>query len=281
MKCANEPIGLLLADYYSGELTLQDQLRVESHVAQCDDCKRSLAVMTALGGQSPEPYTSDHLSPELISQYYQKQTEWPKDQAEHIRQHLDACDNCRREYEFLTGLESALEAAVSVPAKVVAKPSGWELVWKWFASPVPAWALALLLAYPAANWLMKGIQPDTQDMHTSVVGPVHKLAEARRGVDGTVKIERMSGEQILRFSVPMYTIPSDMKYRFEFVHSESDTHMETQVIANYQVTGEIMLLVDGLVLRDGSYVLTIVESDKVTQNIESERTYSFKLITQR
>ena len=283
MNCTDETVGLSLADYYTGELALDDRLRVEAHVAKCEDCRKSLALMMALGGQSPEAYGSDHLSPELLSQYFQKQSDWPKVEAEKIRQHLKSCDNCRREYDFLTGLESELEAALEATEATstdgISKTSIWQSTWHLVSHPALAWAVVLLLAYPTVDWLSNRTGPDTQEILTQVVGPVHKLAEARRGLEGTVEIVRDAGEQLLQLAIPMYAIPPQMDYRFLFRLSETEVSVELRVIANFQVTGQIILLVDALALADGVYELTVVETDKASSEIKSERTFSFKLST--
>jgi hypothetical protein len=277
VNCTDENLGALLADYYSGQLPPEAWLAVELHVAKCDACRKSLVVMMALGGGTAHAsYRSGHVSPEQLVSHFRA------DQGEHsrehdtIRRHLDACELCRREYQFLIDLDAELEAAaLADPARASRR-----FAWRAFAArPVVAWAMVALFAYPALSWLVERVRPAAEQSYAQILGPVHRLYESRRGTDKRVEIARAADQLYLRLAVPMYALPDEMDYRFEFMRTKDKPPAQPQVIANFDTQGQIDLLVDASVLADGEYILSVLETERGTGAERAAKSYAFTLTT--
>jgi hypothetical protein len=280
VNCTDEAVGGLLADYYAGQLPVEQWLAVEAHVEECDACRKSLALMMTLGGGlAPDPYRSGHVTPERLARYYHSEGSIPDRDADAIARHLDTCERCGGEYRFLTGLAAELSTAGAIDPMRSSPGPSWQAVRQFFARPIVAWAVVVLLAYPALSWMVARVRPTGRRSYTEAVGPAYRLRESRRGAENLLNITRTADQPLLQLVVPMYALPDEMDYRFEF-SSASGEPVRPQAIASFATAGEIDLLVDASMFDDGIYTLTVVETQKGAPAPHASKTYSFKLVTQ-
>lgn len=153
-----------LTAYSVGMLPEESTLRLEQHLAECDDCRARLAPLKSLSPAEP-----GHLPASLIAT-------WPRAarllaglERDLVGSHLRGCELCRATLAF-AGHEPVLPPlAEPVPARAVLKPAR-NRAW--------GWALALSgVAAAAAAWLLV-VRPMllTRDAHREI-GTIGGLAE--------------------------------------------------------------------------------------------------------
>jgi predicted anti-sigma-YlaC factor YlaD len=279
VNCLDESVGILLPDYYTGELPITQWLTVQSHIAGCEACRASLAFMMMLGGDRSTPvYEAGHVTPELLTRYIQGGFEPAEPAPGDLKRHLESCEECRREYRFLIDLESELIAAAETePGQSWRR--AWSSFWRPVARPALAWVLVLILAYPAVQWALQRLRTSSEVTFGEVLGPAHRLRESMRGREELVEVVRHPHTEFLRLALPMYTLPDTMTYEFEFQHVPTKEPVEVQMIAGYDVEGEIDLLVDAATLADGAYLITVTERERDSQAERASKSFSFELVT--
>ena len=121
MKCSNEDIQMLLADYLSGDLSPEDMSLVEKHLASCEDCqdfKKHLEWTSRCIKQYAAQEAERHISAETLLAYADNPKGLDREVAELVETHLLVCEQCRAWYEDL----------VKFNAEVMAEPprsEGW------------------------------------------------------------------------------------------------------------------------------------------------------------
>ena len=127
MKCNRPDINLLLSDYFTGHLDVDDCREVEAHLKECRPCRISLRTM-ALIADKPEPLADDasarHFSPTLLSRYHGDVQSLDPRLVERIEGHLQECDECSADLEFLKNSEIDLRTLVNSARQSQRKP-GW------------------------------------------------------------------------------------------------------------------------------------------------------------
>ena len=279
MTCTDSTIEQVLADYYTGELPLAERSRVEAHVAVCEACRSSLLLLESLSGRrSKSRYARGHAAPEVLMSFFQKPDSWPPDRAAEIRAHLDTCDACRADWQFMSDLSTELEAAVDRQRESARRPA-LGLRWNWLFSPALAWLLVAAAAYPTLSWLKSRIAPEVADPAALVAGPWQPLVETRRGSDRAVEVTRTDMSALVRLTVPLGALPDEMDYRFTVLNESTSEVLPVEVISNLSERGRILLLLNTRGLPDGQYFLQVSETSRANGSLQSERGYRFTLVT--
>lgn len=97
--------GELLVSYTLGLLDEENVTRLESHLAGCDECRRTLAALNSEA--SPAPADSIHLPPSVVANWEESIAQFRGVERAMVREHLAECAECRNVLEVL-GLEAAL-----------------------------------------------------------------------------------------------------------------------------------------------------------------------------
>lgn len=279
MTCTDNSIEPLVADYYTGELTPADRSRVETHVATCEACRRSLLLLESLSGRRGKSrYARGHVSPEVVLAYFRNDNSLSPDRKSEIRAHLDVCLECRADWQFLSELTAELEAAAE-PKSAPARRPLFRAQWKWLTSPALAWLLVAAAAYPTLSWLKSRVSPELADPATLVAGPWQPLTEATRGSGKMADVFRADPSALVRLTVPQGALPAEMDYRFTLLDLSTNEVREAEIISNLSERGRILLLLNTRGIPDGSYFLQITETSRASGSLQSERGYRFRLVT--
>jgi len=282
VTCNEDTIGRLLADYYTAELSLPEQQRVEAHVAHCEDCRKALHLMDVLSRPGEqEQYRSGHLAPERIADYVQHRDAWPADQVLNLKEHLDRCDTCAREFDFVSGMDEELSAAAAQEGGRREAVGLSERLWRIVAAPAFAWLLLLLAVYPAVSWLNSYRRQSREEATTRVTGPVHTLLEARRGAASRVVVNRSGRDALVRLAIPFYAVLDEMTYQFSLTRLPDAVPADVEMISNFETEGMVLLLLNTQSLDDADYVLSVREIGRADGQPKSGRTYQFRLVTDR
>ena len=117
----------MLSDYFTRHLNEEDRGSVEQHLAGCRTCRIHLRTMALVAGK-PETVLTDrdirHFSPTLLSRYYADVGSLDEKLVKRIEEHLESCDECRQDLDFLKNSDLDLRHLISSIGQ--AKPStGW------------------------------------------------------------------------------------------------------------------------------------------------------------
>lgn len=132
-----------LTAFAAGLLNEHDTLRVDDHLADCDDCRLRLASV-----RQPVDSTTGHLPASLVATWTRAVKGLSDVERGLVRSHLASCEACRKTMAF-AGHEPVLPAVVQFahrPARVFRARPAW------------AWAFGLTGAAAAAAWLFV-VQP--------------------------------------------------------------------------------------------------------------------------
>jgi anti-sigma factor RsiW len=279
MNCTDSSVEPLIADYYTGELTIPERGKVEAHVVKCESCRRTLHLLESLSGRrSKSRYAKGHVAPEVLMEYFRQGSSWPTDRAAEVKSHLDTCDICRADWQFMSELSADLESAYQRRAEPARRPL-FLLRWNWITSPALAWLLVAAAAYPTLSWLKSQKSAERADPATLAAGPIQPLVEARRGQSRDVEVIRTDASALVRLTLPQGALPNEMSYRFTVLEEARSQVLPVEIISNFSEPGRILVLMNTRGLADGTYSLQISETNRASGSLESERGYRFRLVT--
>lgn len=279
MDCSNRKVTELLPDYFSGHLSDDDLSLVEAHIAGCLNCQERLSVMELLSDNSERHSGSlKHITPDLLGRYYESKDSLDDSIISEIDAHLTSCKKCTRELDFLRGLEADL-LAINRSEKQSTNLVSVMLSETWAAlrRPAFAYALILLMLYPTIDWLRN----DTNTSSEQIAEKVFFLTEQTRSEGDIPLVNRGVEESIIRLRVPFFHMTEEKQYEFLFTNLNADSSFGVELITNLDDKGSIQLLVNLRSLVDGSYLLNVVEIDRIDDGNRSRTSYPFRLETTR
>jgi Putative zinc-finger len=278
-KCPATDLKELLPDFMSGHLNTSDRERILAHLDICPECQSMIEVMRALSivDVSTGTLVDDHPSREQLALYYQHKGHSSANEHKLITAHLENCRICKQEVEFLVELERNL-VPLRWKGKVV-ESSGRQFITNLFKSPVLGYAIAILLMYPAFQWITEERIPSDPAPAQVLPDTTFSLREMQRGADSAPIVYRKVSQNFVLVRLPYYAMPTDHRYSFALSGSENANQFALATHADFSVSGQITLLTDLSELKDGAYILHVHEIDFVNPADTAFFDYPFELIT--
>jgi hypothetical protein len=257
MACTDTKLADLLADYWSGALEDHERQLVEAHLAGCESCREKLRVVELMYGRSRPEAGSGHPPRDSLIAFYMRPGDLDDEVVAGLRAHLDDCDECRREFGFLTDMERDLRASLAAaPGVAVPRVSFADRLRSIFWRPALGYVLVLLLLYPATRWLLA---PESE---TPSPNPPVELRELLRSPTDAPVVDRRADDPVVRLRVPFYHLADKKAYRWTVCDDTGDKEYDVQVISTFDEPGTINVLLNTAGLNDGKYQLVLREIDR-------------------
>lgn len=272
MSCNDKAIAQKLTDYFSGHLNESETAEVENHLAQCSECRQTLALMDKLGGHRVH---GDHPDREILIQYYHDPSAFSEGRKAQIRAHLEDCRECAYEYAFLRDMERDLAASAQTQLD---RPG---LLRRFFQAipavlrkPAVAYFLLALTIYPAVRYLTQGPSDEPNWAARSVT-----LTSMDRSDAEVATVTRRSDSDIIGVTIPQYHNLDQFEYQFEVRDSSFSREIAVELISDLTSRGSIGLLVNTRDMDDGLYTISVVEVDRIAPEDTTRHNYPLRLVT--
>ncbi len=278
MEC-NDKITKLLGDYFSGHLTLKQEAEVESHLAQCQSCRKALDTMGLLAADPSSTLISDHIAADQMALYYRERKSLSQSEQAGIRAHIGECNRCAYDYQFLRDMETDLAQSVKaemVPTTLLERI--WRAIPVMVTKPALAYFLLALTIYPAMQYLAGGPEPAAIS-ETGAVYQSFELFDANRSGGEMPIVTRADRQETTKLVVPQYHSIESFSYSFSIQNADLTQDLNAEVLSLFEQEGSIVLLVNLRDLSDGDYVLSVTEVDREDPTDTSLSHYSFRLST--
>ena len=281
--CNNEGIIELLPWYLTNSLSASENSMVEKHLESCASCKQELGKMKWIseGFQSTEAIKgTKHINSVLLTIYSENKKELNKNTVERIEDHLSVCDSCTKELEILKN--------ISYSSKRNAEISFFGALGRFAESffsgkiikPVFAYAMVLLLLYPA--WLgifkrsgnEKGIVKPISIEKSFVLQP----ADQRSVTEHTniIQLQKSSELFTLSFNIPV-SGEGEFTYDAHIVNDSNEKVWHEENIKPIDLYGSMIILCNQKFFSEGIYTLYLNEKNKNKSKILNVYKYAFKI----
>ena len=268
--CGDAP---LLLWYAADALRETEAEQVARHVAGCASCQALLRENEELvqSYRSALPAESLHLSPEILLQ-----TANGEDVADAAgaRAHLADCHECRQLLSIVEKVQGDEERSHGIAEKLGAGVrSFWAGVASgaWTKSPLPAYLLVLLLAYPAYRGLVDG--DAVRDPHL-LPQPLSVASETERGPgEALVRVEEGGEQTVLTFFVPI--APDRYRYELELRTREGRRLFVAEDAQSFDGVGTFALTLPGGWLSPGAYELRVGERELAEGELVNHYVFPF------
>ena len=280
-----DKIVALLPDYCTGSISELERGRVEQHLAECSSCRERVRVILALLGFADDTSgeRSDHrLSSNDVIQYYLGSELLDDATRGRIESAMESDPNLSFDLKLLRETETDLRRITDrQKSPELRERSGiMHSVWRTVRTPVFAYAVLLLAAYPAGRWLYDRVVSGDSQTNTAFSGQAFTLREMSRATDATVTVYRTHAEAAVLLELNYYHIPAEKQYRFTVGTPDGSRINDVELISNLAEPGRIHLLINSSSLDDGTYFLKLVESGLPPDVSVNEVHYPFELITE-
>jgi len=283
MSCKDSKISRMLPDYWSGHLGLEDQQVVERHLTQCPECRSELCLMDTLAGRYSNKEKSkaeNHISLSLIATYYEDKSSLSADQIRTIESHLDDCDMCAYELDFLRSMEQDLSRSVESHVHKAFKLEDISRALMWLVrKPVFAYFMLLLTLYPTYRWIEEPSGGRYPEDHHLFQVERFIVGEASRGVNEIPDVVRTSENPLVMLLIPFYHLTEKYSYEFSVSAVDETESIDANLVPDFQKDAIILILLDTRKLTDGNYTLEVTETGIEDSTDFSAKFFSFNLRT--
>ncbi len=263
----HDDIRELIAERHVGELSEIDRLRLETHLAECADCRSWDAECRALLGDLKSIVVGEldaHPSHEQLAQYTSSPEALSDQERAQLDLHLEICEACERDVRSIRELERDLAFDSTARARQ-ARPRGrWTAI---FARPVVGYSLAavLLLMFIVPAMLLwrdarlpsptsetgqdaaGSIQPHDREMALAV-----PLAEQTRSSQARRSITLEPGQEHLVLSVAFLPDPS-RRYEAVVISESGEEYLRQPVAPEVVQRGAMLIELRAPGLVNGDY----------------------------
>ncbi len=284
-ECSDELFGLLPL-YINGSLSPDEKSKVEEHLRECPKCQKELEETKWLSSGVKElgkVYASLHIEPEKLVIFAEEPKSLNPDEITFIEKHLSSCSECHEELQTLKRANLELEAQERIkktkPAKEV---SVWEkttagLSWL-VRKPALAYFIILLLAYPAARWLLRPSQSGMPPIPIVSSEKVYVLSEQTRETTEPASVFRDSKDKSIRLSIPFWADLDNQSYELLINTERDQTIFDYKNFTDFGSQGFFQLVLNTDSIPDGRYVVIVKEKNRKDPTIFSETHYPFQII---
>jgi len=267
----------LLPWYANGSLSPEESRKVEAHLKDCPTCRQELREIRSLSSgvkEHKEIFAANHIEPEkLVTFAEEPETLTPEDAAAVVK-HLQSCPACHQEIQTLKRANLEMEAhQKEQKAGFAEEASAWKraverLIWL-VRKPAFAYLIIILLAYPAARWLMPRLSP----------AEVYSLIEQTRAPQKPTQVLRSAEEEEVRLRVPYWP---DLEARRYELRIEIESGLSVFTVQNFSGFGDQGFFYLDLNVRyfsDAVYFLIVKEISKEDASVFEETRFPFRLVT--
>ena len=258
--------GALLLGYTAGTLGAEESAQVDRHLSGCARCRE----MVRENEEMIRVYRTvrieaAHPSAEVLTQLAEGLSTPELSEA---RAHVDNCQECLEVVSVLARVDAEMEREepAGKPRGETSRPGTtrlkdfWLLFPSWLASPVPAYVLLLLLAYPAYLGFVGMGGLETLEGPSLLVPPVTLESGAERGAEAPrLQIERSGEHRVVTFFVPI--APDRYRYQIELTRRGERIFINEDA-RSFDGIGTFALLLPEGALSAGSYTLRVEEVEK-------------------
>jgi len=277
MNCTNVHIQERLGDYLTGHLDPADRAEVACHLAECDNCRQSLQFMEKLAGFEAGSIIH-HPDFALITRFYAEPETLDEATIEAFKKHLQECDECAYELDFLRDMEAGLEK--SAAARGERQPL-LEIVGEFLTGlvrkPALAYFLLLLTIYPTYLWLSGTGEPGAGGGYVS--DSVFQLSNVTRTAGDLPVITPDADKPIVVLNLPFRPFEIDYTYSASIADIEMTSPLDIPIILDMRDSTSINALLDLRDMASGSYVLILHEQSRDDPEDFEELLFPFTLET--
>lgn len=276
-------INELLPWYLNGTLPQEQTNQVEAHLKMCPKCQKELeeikwlsSGVKAVGGISGLP----HIQSEKLLLFIEEPENLSPDEKATIEKHIESCASCYKEIQTLKSANLELEAQEKEKKPASAKGISFAeritetLIWL-VRKPAFAYLIIVLLAYPAARWLLRQPQPPVPPVSPE---KVYMLSEQTRTPAKPTVVLRDKNDRLIRLDIPLWPDLDNNSYELMIKAENGQTIFETKSFAEFGSQGIFQLVLSGDSFSDGGYVLIVKEKNKKDPSISSETNFPFQII---
>ena len=267
----------ILPWYVNGSLSPEEARKVEAHLKDCPTCQKELQEIRTLSSgikEHEDVFASTHIESEKLVVFAEEPESLdPEDIAATVK-HLQSCPECYVELQTLKRANLELEAREKQgKAGFVEQASVWERTFKrliWLVRrPAFAYLIIILLAYPAARWLMPRLSP----------AEVYVLSEQTRTPQEPMQVLRSEEEKEVRLRVPYWPDLEAQRYELRIETESGLSVFAVQNFSDFGDQGFFYLDLSARYLPDGRYFLIVKEISRVDISVFEETRFPFRLIT--
>ncbi len=268
--------------YLKETLSLHDKNEVEAHLAMCPKCRKELEELRWVSnGMKEIARTSllSHIPPEKLVVFLEEPQSLTPDEKKTIEKHLKSCGSCRDQLQTLKSANLELEALEEEQKpRPAMQASLWQritqtLIWL-VRKPAFAYAIVILLAYPALRWILQQPQPTFPSV---ISEKVYLLSEQTRLTAKPTPLLRSDKERFIRLSVPFWPNLDTYSYQIAIKNEGGRTLFEMKDFVEFGSQGLFQLALNTDSFGDGAYVLVIREKDKKDPSSSSETLFPFQI----
>ncbi len=281
--CKDRQIAELFPWYITNSISKIERHRIEKHLASCPVCKKELATLKSfyeefyLQGKSID---NEHINSVLLTIYSENKKELDHSNIQRIENHLAICANCKNEVDILKKVNLSLTTskAESFWQQLVDRVE--QFIFKPVIKPVFAYALVLLLIYPAWLGIMKiseGTTSTTEPVNINkhfVLEPFEQRAGT--GSPNIILLEKTTELFTFSFNIPVID-NTDYNYKAIIVDDNNKTVWKAKDIKQIDAYGSILLVCNKRYFHEGTYTLFVNEKNKDELEAENEYKFVFKV----
>jgi hypothetical protein len=272
-----------LLPWYLNRTLPQDQARkVEAHLKVCPKCQKELEEIKWLSSEVKavgEISASPHIQSEKLLSFTEEPERLSPDERVSIEKHIKSCASCYKEMQTLKSVNLELQAKEKEEKPEFAKKSSFaekiaeSLVWL-VRKPVFAYVIAILLAYPAARWLLR--QPQSS---IPPVAPekVYMLSEQTRTPAKPTIVLRDKNDRLIRIDIPFWPDLDNNSYELMIKAQNGQTIFEIKSFAEFGSQGISQLVLNSDSFSDGSYILIVKEINRKDPTLSSQTNFPFRI----
>jgi anti-sigma factor ChrR (cupin superfamily) len=279
--------GALLLGYTAGSLDQEESTRVAAHVGRCTRCQEMVRENENLIRvyRTATIRESSHPSTEILTLLAEGLAGTPE--VVEARAHVDDCGECMEVVSVLQKVETDLvrlerskKAGESMKQWLTGVQAFWERSASWLASPVPAYVLVLLMAYPAYLGLigLGGLRQRLENLESpALLAPpiAVKSARERGRQEPRLAIEQSGGHRVVTFFIPI--ADERYLYRVELTRRGNRVFYEDDA-RSFDGIGTFALYLPDGALAPGDYELRVEEVDKQSGKVVNVIEFAFNVI---
>lgn len=271
----------LLPWYLNGTLSEDQARKVETHLKACPKCQKELeeikwlsSGVKVVGGITASP----HIQSEKLLLFIEEPESLSPDEKATIEKHVESCATCYNEIQTLKRVNLELVGQEEEKSESTKKVPFWEkmtegLIWL-VRKPAFAYAVAILLAYPAARWLLLQPQPPVPPVAPE---KVYMLSEQTRTPAKPTVVLRDKNDRLIRLDIPFWPDLDNNLYELMIKSENGQTIFDVADFAEFGSQGMFQLVLNSDSFSDGRYVLIVKEKNKRDPSISSETNFPFQI----
>jgi hypothetical protein len=257
---------------------VQYKKKVDTHLEECSKCREELEQLRQLVSgmeEHKEVFSSPHIEPGKLVIFDEETETLNPEEAAGIVKHLQSCSSCSEELQTLRRANLELEALERrVEPKPAREVSVWHKIltslWWLVHKPAFAYAIVILLAYPAARWLIPKLSPVE----------VYVLSEQTRTPQEPIRVLRGELDEEVKLRIPYWPDVENQRYDLRIVNESGATVLMIQNFTNFEDQGFFRLDLNAKYLPDGEFFLIVKEISREDSTKFEETRFPFRLVTE-